>query len=179
MGHNTSPTKQNVYKDIWSTGCIFAELLLGRPIFPGESGIGQLVEIIKVLGTPSRQEIKEMNPDYTKYDFPQIQPKPLFSFFPQSTSSEALDCLSKILVYTPTQRLKPLEICAHPFFDELRSPNTLLPNGNSLPSLFDFSTQELEGVSPSVIEKLIPNNLPKNLSFSNSNEQEKKISNQK
>lgn len=46
--------------DIWSTGCVMAELLLGQPLFPGESGVDQLVEIIKVLGTPTREEIKCM-----------------------------------------------------------------------------------------------------------------------
>ena len=40
--------------DMWSVGCIISELLLGCPIFPGESGVDQLVEIIKVLGTPYR-----------------------------------------------------------------------------------------------------------------------------
>ena len=40
--------------DIWSVGCVMAELMLGQPLFPGESGIDQLVEIIKVLGTPTR-----------------------------------------------------------------------------------------------------------------------------
>jgi serine/threonine protein kinase len=38
--------------DVWSLGCVFAELLLGHPIFAGESGVDQLVEIIKILGTP-------------------------------------------------------------------------------------------------------------------------------
>eukprot|EP00250_Pteridium_aquilinum_P007062 c16857_g1_i1 orf=2-847(+) len=47
--------------DIWSMGCVMAELMLGQPIFPGESGVDQLVEIIKVLGTPTREEIKCMN----------------------------------------------------------------------------------------------------------------------
>jgi serine/threonine-protein kinase MDS1/RIM11 len=37
---------------VWSAGCVLAELLLGQPIFPGDSGVDQLVEIIKVLGTP-------------------------------------------------------------------------------------------------------------------------------
>lgn len=40
--------------DVWSCGCVIAELLLGQPLFPGESGVDQLVEIIKVLGTPTR-----------------------------------------------------------------------------------------------------------------------------
>lgn len=39
--------------DVWSVGCVIAELLLGQPLFPGESGVDQLVEIIKVLGTPT------------------------------------------------------------------------------------------------------------------------------
>ena len=40
---------------MWSVGCVIAELMLGQPIFPGESGVDQLVEIIKILGTPSRE----------------------------------------------------------------------------------------------------------------------------
>ena len=39
--------------DVWSVGCVIAELLVGQPIFPGESGVDQIVEIIKVLGTPT------------------------------------------------------------------------------------------------------------------------------
>jgi glycogen synthase kinase 3 beta len=53
--------------DIWSTGCVMAELMLGQPLFPGESGIDQLVEIIKVLGTPTREQIKTMNPNVSSY----------------------------------------------------------------------------------------------------------------
>lgn len=53
-----------------------AELLLGTPIFPGDSGVDQLVEIIKVLGTPTREQIREMNPNYTEFKFPQIKPHP-------------------------------------------------------------------------------------------------------
>lgn len=41
--------------DVWSAGCVLAELLLGQPIFPGDSGVDQLVEIIKVRVGPGRQ----------------------------------------------------------------------------------------------------------------------------
>ena len=41
--------------DVWSVGCVIAELLVGQPLFPGESGVDQLVEIIKVLGTPTKE----------------------------------------------------------------------------------------------------------------------------
>lgn len=63
--------------DVWSTGCVMAELILGQPFFPGDSGIDQLVEIIKILGTPSKQEIAAMNASYVEHRFPQIKPHPL------------------------------------------------------------------------------------------------------
>ncbi|KAG5396717.1 hypothetical protein IGI04_018531 [Brassica rapa subsp. trilocularis] len=62
--------------DIWSAGCVLAELLLGQPLFPGENSVDQLVEIIKVLGTPTREEIRCMNPNYTDFRFPQIKAHP-------------------------------------------------------------------------------------------------------
>ena len=62
--------------DIWSAGCVFAELLLGQPIFPGDSGVDQLVEIIKVLGTPTKEQIRQMNSNYTEFKFPQIKAHP-------------------------------------------------------------------------------------------------------
>ncbi|KAH7651770.1 Non-specific serine/threonine protein kinase protein [Dioscorea alata] len=62
--------------DIWSAGCVLAELLLGQPLFPGENSVDQLVEIIKVLGTPTREEIRCMNPSYTDFRFPQIKAHP-------------------------------------------------------------------------------------------------------
>ena len=55
---------------------MLAELLLGQPIFPGDSGVDQLVEIIKVLGTPTREQIREMNPNYQEFKFPQIKAHP-------------------------------------------------------------------------------------------------------
>ncbi|KAK6010078.1 hypothetical protein OSTOST_24929, partial [Ostertagia ostertagi] len=53
-----------------------AELLLGQPIFPGDSGVDQLVEIIKVLGTPTKEQIQSMNPNYKEFKFPQIKAHP-------------------------------------------------------------------------------------------------------
>ena len=77
--------------DVWSAGCVFAELMLGQPIFPGDSGVDQLVEIIKVLGTPTREQIKEMNPNYTEFKFPQIKAHPWQKVFRARTSPEAID----------------------------------------------------------------------------------------
>jgi serine/threonine protein kinase len=62
---------------MWSAGCILVEMITLQPIFRSDSNIDQLVEIIKVLGTPSYQEIMEMNPDceIEKYQFPKIGPR--------------------------------------------------------------------------------------------------------
>ena len=79
--------------DIWSTGCVMAELMQGLPLFPGESGIDQLVEIIKVLGTPSREQIRTMNPNYMEHKFPQIRPHPFPKIFRPHTPADALSLI--------------------------------------------------------------------------------------
>jgi len=141
--------------DIWSAGCVLAELLLGQPLFPGESAVDQLVEIIKVLGTPTREEIRCMNPNYTDFRFPQIKAHPWHKIFHKRMPPEAIDLTSRLLQYSPSFRCTALEACAHPFFDELREPNAKLPNGRPLPPLFNFK-QELAGASPDLINRLIP-----------------------
>lgn len=131
--------------DVWSTGCVMAELMLGQPLFPGESGIDQLVEIIKVLGTPTRDQIRTMNPNYMEHKFPQIKPHPFNKVF-RKADANAIDLISKLLEYTPTERHSAIDAMVHPFFDELRDPNTRLPDSRhpngpikDLPALFDFS----------------------------------------
>ncbi|THH08539.1 hypothetical protein EW145_g2640 [Phellinidium pouzarii] len=127
--------------DIWSTGCVMAELMLGQPLFPGESGIDQLVEIIKVLGTPSREQIKTMNPNYMEHKFPQIKPHPFHKVFLTRTAPEAIDLVAKLLEYTPEARLSAVEAMCHPFFDELRVEGMRMPNGKDFPRLFDFTRE--------------------------------------
>ncbi|XP_075961631.1 glycogen synthase kinase 3 alpha a isoform X2 [Anarhichas minor] len=141
--------------DIWSAGCVLAELLLGQPIFPGDSGVDQLVEIIKVLGTPTREQIREMNPNYTEFKFPQIKAHPWTKVFKPRTPPEAITLCSRLLEYTPASRFSPLEACSHGFFEELRQPNTRLPSGRELPMLFNFSTTELS-IQPQLNSTLIP-----------------------
>lgn len=141
-----------------------AELMLGQPLFPGESGIDQLVEIIKVLGTPTRDQIRTMNPNYMEHKFPQIKPHPFSKVLLTANESEntladasfsqvfrkadpnAIDLISRLLEYTPTQRLSAIDAMVHPFFDELRDPNTRLPDSRhangplkDMPTLFDFN----------------------------------------
>ncbi|WOK99012.1 shaggy-related protein kinase epsilon [Canna indica] len=142
--------------DMWSVGCVFAELLIGKPLFPGDSGVDQLVEIIKILGTPTREEIKCMNPNYTEFKFPHIKAHPWHKLFQKWIPAEAVDLVSRLLQYSPNLRFTAMEACAHPFFDELRDPNTCLLDGTPLPPLFNFTPQELESCSPQLIQRLLP-----------------------
>ncbi|XP_017627728.1 shaggy-related protein kinase theta-like isoform X3 [Gossypium arboreum] len=142
--------------DMWSVGCVMAELLLGHPLFPGESGVDQLVEIIKILGTPTREEIKCMNPNYTEFKFPQIKAHPWHKIFHKQLPPAAVDLVSRLLQYSPNIRCTSLEACAHPFFDNLRDPNVCLPNGQALPPLFNFTAKELAGASDELRQRLIP-----------------------
>jgi len=136
--------------------------MLGQPLFPGESGIDQLVEIIKVLGTPTREQIKTMNPNYMEHKFPQIRPHPFSKVFRPKTPVDAVDLISKLLEYTPTVRMSAIESMCHPFFDELREPGAKMPNGKDLPDLFNFTAEELS-IRPDLIHKLVPAHLVSSL----------------
>ena len=87
--------------DIWSVGCVMAELMLGNPLFPGESGVDQLIEIIKVLGTPTKEEIYAMNPNHNSFKFPQIRPHPWPKVFRNKQPANAIDLVSRMLRYEP------------------------------------------------------------------------------
>lgn len=117
--------------DVWSAGCVMAELILGQPLFPGESGIDQLVEIIKILGTPSKEQIKSMNPNYMEHRFPQIKPIPLHKIF-KKMAPDCIQFLIKVLQYSPLERISCIEAMVDPYFDELRNESTKLPNYRKL-----------------------------------------------
>lgn len=150
--------------DIWSLGCVMGELLLGKPLFPGDSGVDQLIEIIKILGTPSKEEIYAMNPNHTSFSFPQIAPHPWNKVFRNKAPKDAIDLVSKFLQYKPQSRLHPFEALSHKFFDELREPNARLPNGKPLPPLFNFTDRELRMAEQMKLsDKIIPPHLAKDI----------------
>ncbi|ODV82828.1 hypothetical protein CANARDRAFT_25592 [[Candida] arabinofermentans NRRL YB-2248] len=139
--------------DLWSTGCVIAELILGQPLFPGESGIDQLVEIIKILGTPSKDEIKSMNPNYMDHKFPSIKPIPLFKIF-KNIDFEMIKLLELILNYSPILRINAIQAMNCKIFDEFKTSKYIkLPNFRNfkrsndddvyIPDLYDFTKREL------------------------------------
>ena len=66
--------------------------------------------------------------------------------FRPRTPPEALDLVSRLLEYTPSSRITPMEACAHAFFNELRQPGTRMPNGREFPPLYNFTPQGIGGV---------------------------------
>lgn len=139
--------------DIWSAGCVIAEMIMGKPIFPGETGVDQLVEVIKVLGTPSRTQLQAMNPHYMDYKFPSIKAYPLSKVFKTNDDPESFDLISKLLQYEPERRLHGMQSTCHPFFEELRQmhqDSTELPDGAPLPNLFNYTKEESEAMATCV-----------------------------
>jgi len=149
--------------DIWSLGCVIAECFLGSPLFQGGSAIDQLVEIIKVLGAPTREQVLCMNPNYDKFSFPNVPPLPWEDVFShvryeeEPMPEDALQLIKDLLKYDPQQRINPFEALAHVYFDELREPSLTLLNGSPLPPIFNFTQDELEKIQgvPN-LEKLVP-----------------------
>ncbi len=79
-----------------------------------------------------------MNPEYKEYKFPNIKPLVWEKVF-RKNPKEAIEFVSKLLVYDPNLRPKPMHALLDPYFDELREQNTRLPNGMPLPPLFNFT----------------------------------------
>eukprot|EP00656_Telonema_subtile_P040908 TRINITY_DN459_c0_g1_i4.p1 TRINITY_DN459_c0_g1~~TRINITY_DN459_c0_g1_i4.p1 ORF type:complete len:169 (+),score=41.32 TRINITY_DN459_c0_g1_i4:150-656(+) len=130
-------------RDRWSAGCVITEMMLGHPLFPGESGVDQLVEIIKVLGTPTRDQIEKMNPNYTEFKFPQIKAHPWRKVFHSRVPEEAVDLVSQLLLYCPDERTTPMAALMHPFFDDIKQPDAIEKGIPVPPRLFEMSADEL------------------------------------
>jgi mitogen-activated protein kinase 1/3 len=105
--------------DLWSVGCIMAELLGRKVLFRGTSPIDQMHKILDVLGTPNIEDIKGSE-EGVKFvlEYPYKKPQDLATLLPNA-SKDAIDLLSKMLVFNPDKRITTDEALAHPFFKEL------------------------------------------------------------
>ncbi|OQR70986.1 glycogen synthase kinase-3 beta-like [Tropilaelaps mercedesae] len=147
-------TRYDVSVDTWAIGCVFAEMFLLKPIFVGDSSIDQLTEIIRVLGTPTPEQMDKLHPKFPK-TLKKRDPVPLTKALKNKPSTKAIRLLTKMLQYMPDTRIRCWEALAEPFFDDLRKTGARLPDGKPLPSLFDFTSRELEQ-NPVLNQLLIP-----------------------
>ncbi|XP_056603661.1 mitogen-activated protein kinase 12b isoform X2 [Triplophysa dalaica] len=110
--------------DIWSVGCIMAEMLLGRPLFKGNDHLDQLREIMKITGTPAQDFIMKLqSQDAKNYirGLPKVPKKDLNTIFFKA-SSEAVGALDRMLVLDPEKRVSAAEALELPLFTEFREP---------------------------------------------------------
>ena len=121
--------------DIWAGGCVIAEMLMaGMPMFPGNSSIGQLHEIVKVLGPPTDEELASFPHNAN----PALAPAALTTvkdMLPRHTPPDLLDLLKQIFVYDPNKRPTALECMNHECFDEIFDPELVMPDGRPFPVL--------------------------------------------
>ncbi|KAG0050986.1 negative regulator of the PHO system [Gryganskiella cystojenkinii] len=106
--------------DIWSAGCIMAEMYLGKPLFAGSNNQDELIKIFKVMGTPT----EETWPGVTKYseyrkDFPYYPPKPLSTVVPM-IDTFGMDLLMQMLNYQPNRRISAKDALNHVYFNDIR-----------------------------------------------------------
>ena len=107
--------------DVWSMGCIFAELLMGKALFPGRNVVDQLTLITDILGTPAPEVIEKVRNEKSRMfleRMPKKKPVPLRVLMPDA-SENALDILGMMLTFDPDQRPGCTELLAHPYFKDI------------------------------------------------------------
>ncbi|XP_035205119.1 cyclin-dependent kinase 6-like, partial [Stegodyphus dumicola] len=104
--------------DIWSCGCIFAELYRQRPLFPGENDIDQLVKIFQIIGSPLQCEWPtDISLPWTSFKF--YNGVPIRDVVPEICADGA-DLLKNMLLFNPAKRISCSEAMEHPFFKDYK-----------------------------------------------------------
>lgn len=127
--------------DVWSVGCILAELLGGKPFFKGETPFDQLNRILRVLGSPSEEALQRVGSERAQEylrSLPYAPPIPFDYFFPQA-SPDALDLLARMLVFDPAHRITVEDALEHPYLRVWHDP----ADEPVCPTKFDFSFESL------------------------------------
>lgn len=117
-------TKYTPAVDLWGIGCIFAEVLLGRPLLPGKNVVHQLELITDLLGTPSAEEISKVRNEKARRFLENMKKKPGIDFrykFPDA-SPECRALLKKMLAFDPAERISAEEALNDPYFIGVRDP---------------------------------------------------------
>lgn len=108
--------------DVWSAGCVIAEMVMNRPIFEGENSTDQLLRIIKIIGTPTQEDLTGMNVTELKFQLPKIKAvllqKHLGKYYP-NVDPLLVAFLQRIFVYDPTKRMTAEEALSDPYIMEV------------------------------------------------------------
>ncbi|KAJ2770053.1 MAPK protein hog1 [Coemansia nantahalensis] len=111
--------RYDVAVDIWSAGCILAEMFEGTPLFPGKDHVDQFSIITELLGTPPDDVIQTIGSENTLrfvQTLPRRDPVPFSARFP-TIDPLAVDLLEKMLVFDPRRRITAADALAHPYLE--------------------------------------------------------------
>ncbi|GAA5893978.1 uncharacterized protein JCM6883_003688 [Sporobolomyces salmoneus] len=141
--------------DIWSVGCVLAELLGGRPIFKGKDYIDQLNIVLHFLGTPSDKTLRRVGSpraqDYIR-SLPYKPGVPFAQLYP-SANPLALDLLSKLLAFDPHERISCQDALVHPYLSVWHEP----ADEPECREKFDFGFERedsIEGMRQLIVEEV-------------------------
>jgi len=131
--------------DVWSVGCILAELILRRPLFPGKHNYDQLDQIFSILGTPPKEFIEKLqNEKYRNHlrGLPPKEKQPFEEVFPNA-NPQAIDLIEKMLRLDPEKRITVDDALAHPYLAQLHDPDDEPVCSKIFDNDFDEETTQL------------------------------------
>uniref|UniRef100_H2MN76 mitogen-activated protein kinase n=1 Tax=Oryzias latipes TaxID=8090 RepID=H2MN76_ORYLA len=133
----------NMTVDIWSVGCIMAELLTGRTLFPGTDHIDQLKLIMMLVGTPGPELLMKISSEPARNYINSLphMPKRNFADVFIGANPLAVDLLEKMLVLDTDKRITASEALAHPYFAQYHDPDD---EPEAEPYDQSFESRELE-----------------------------------
>lgn len=117
--------RYDIEVDIWSAGCILAEMIKGKPLFPGEDHIHQFSIITELLGLPPDEVINAIGSENTLRFVRSLPDKPrvpLSKRF-EGCEPEAIDVLERSLVFDPRARITAAESLEHPYLRDYHDPD--------------------------------------------------------
>ncbi|KWU46122.1 Pkinase-domain-containing protein [Rhodotorula sp. JG-1b] len=145
--------------DVWSVGCICAEMLDSRPLFPGRDYHHQLTLILSVTGTPTPDEFYRITSrrsrDYLRA-LPCQQPRDFAQIYPHA-NPEAVDFLRKTLAFDPLKRITVEQALEHPYMANYHDPIDEPVAPPLEPGFFDFDLQkpDREALRASLFEEVM------------------------